>query len=70
MPTSHFATNHTLDGVASWPASSHNVFVCSSSESASATVPGHEPVFASCKVIPRVSSRYKFHASYTSALVT
>ncbi len=70
MPTSHLATNQTLKEVASWPASGHNVFVCSSSESSSATVPGHELVFASCQAISRVASRHKFHASSTSALVT
>ena len=69
MPTSHFATNQTLEGAASWPVSSHHVSVCSSASSGAA-VPGHEPVFASCQVISRVSSRHKFHASYTSALVT
>ncbi len=70
IPTSYPATNQTLEEVASWPVSSHNVFVWSSSASSGATVPGHEPVFASCHVLSRVSIGYKFHASSTSALVT
>ena len=67
MPASHPATNQTLEGAASWPVSSHYVLVGFSSEPSNATVPGHEPVFASSRVIFRVSIRYK---SYTSALVT
>ncbi len=70
MPASHAATTQALKGGGSWPVSSHNVFVCPSSEPSSATVPDHKPVFASCRVLSRVSIRYKFHASYTSALVT
>jgi hypothetical protein len=70
MPASHPGTNQTPEEAAFWLVSSHNVSVCSSSVSSRANAPGHEPVFASCQVISRISIRYKFHASYTSVLVT
>ena len=70
IPTSHFATTQALEGSGSWPVSSHNVLVGSSSKPSDATVPGHEPVFAPSQVLSRVAIRHRFHASYTSALVT
>lgn len=72
MPTSHPGTNQTPEEAVFWLVSSHNVSVCSSSASSRANIPNHDtsPVFASCQVISRISIRYKFHASYTSVLVT